>query len=714
MLALGRIHASSLRLFSMPAGLTPDARQAWLRPLLEPRSIAVIGASARPGRPGHDVLKAARLFNPAQAVFPVTPRYEEIDGLRCYEAIARLGQAVDLAVVAGSSERIEAHAREALEAGARSLVVFARAESAQIERIGRLAREWNVPVLGPNAIGYVNYVRGTVASWILPARAHREPGSIAFICQSGALYSYVNALDPRLRFSLTVHPGQEAVLGLADYMHYALSLPETKLIGLYLESLKDPSAFVAALARAREAGVPVVVMKPGRTQAARHSVETHAGRLAGSDAGFDAVFERYGVHRVDSLDELWTTLRVFSAGWQLKPGGLSVITDSGGQRSVLIDAASRLDIPLTTLTQATQAVLRQTLAPELETTNPIDIWAGEEDLVGHATACLDAVASDPGTAIAAVMTEFGSAETDGFPEGMGAAGLAVARASGTPVAAISFSTRHFATATILDLERGGLPCLDGLEVSLKAIRHLLDHRDVAADATPSSLPRVDIDAVRAAVGERRGADEAAALRVLAAAGVPVVRHAIVDSAAAAVSMAETIGYPVVLKTAEGVAHKTEARGVYLDLRSAREVEAAWQDLDRRLGPRALVARMAAKGIELAIGIVSDPMFGPLVVIAAGGTLVEVLDDKAVGLAPVSPDGARRLLRRLKVCRLLDGVRGASPADFDALADAISRLSCIGAALSGEIESIDVNPLIARADGCVAVDALIQYRNEDTP
>ena len=590
--------------------------------------------------------------------------------------------------------------------------MFARADSAVLARIGRLARDWNVPVLGPNAIGYVNYARGTVASWILPARAHRDPGAIAFICQSGALYSYVNALDPRLRFSLTVHPGQEAVLGLSDYMHYALSLPETKLIGLYLKSLKDPAAFITVLAQAQEARVPVIVMKPGRTDAARHSVETHAGRLAGSDAGFDAVFERYGVHRVNSLDELWTTLRVFSAGWQPGPGGLSVITNSGGQRSVLIDAAARLDVPLTMLTDATQATLRQTLAPELETANPIDIWAGEEDLVGHATACLDAVANDPGTAIAAVMTEFGSAETDGFPDGMGAAGLAVARKTGTPIAAISFSTRHFATATITAMERGGLPCLDGLEVSLKALRHLFDHRDAASATTLSSTPAVDISSVRAALGERREADEAGALRVLAAAGVPVVRHVVAGTAAAAVAVADAIGYPVVLKTAEGVAHKTEAGGVRLDLRSASEVEAAWQDVNERLGPSVLVSRMEPKGVELAIGIVRDPMFGALVVVAAGGTLVEVLDDKVVCLAPVSPEAAKRMLRRLKVFRLLQGVRGNPPADLEAVADAISRLSIIGAALAGDVESIDVNPLIARAGGCVAVDGLIQFDNKD--
>lgn len=692
-------------------------RSRWLRPLMEPRSVAVIGASGRPGRPGHEVVAGLGILGAPVAIYPVTPRYERIGDHRCCGSIRDLPEPVDLAVIASGRERIAAEAEEALAAGARSLFILGSAAGVEaggqplLGRLGDIARAASVPLLGPNSIGYVNYARRSLATWIPPAEACREAGRIALICQSGAIYACVNALDPRLKFSLTAQPGQEAALTLTDLMLYALSLPETAVLGLYIEAVRDPQRFREALAVAEAAGVPVVVLKPGRTGRARQAMATHSGRLAGEDAGMAAVFERHGVHRVDNLDELWTTLRLFACGWKLGPGGIAAITDSGGVRSMLIDEAAALGLELADLAPATRAALRRRLAPELEPDNPVDIWSGEENLVEHAASCLASVTADPAAAVGLVVTEFGTADVDGFASRMGDAALHAARDTGKPVAAVCYSTRQFFSAAIMAHERAGLPVLDGIGTSLRALRHLFRHRDRAAlrdPVAPMPLDRAALDPAwrRAAAG-----GEFEALALLDLAGIPAVPCRLAASGDEAVAAAAELGLPVALKTAMNHAHKTELGGVALGLATAEAVRAAYVDMAERLGPRVSVARMAPAGVEVVAGIVRDPDFGPLIMVGAGGTLVEILQDTAFALAPVTAEQAQRMIARLRLAALLRGVRGGPPADVPALALAVANLSRLGAAFADEIEGIDVNPLIVGPRGCVAVDALIRPRAE---
>jgi acyl-CoA synthetase (NDP forming) len=684
-----------------------------LSPLMCPRSIAVFGASARPGRPGHDLIAALGLLGSTPRVYPVTPRYEMILGYACMPDAAALPEAVDLAVIASGAARILSDCDAALGAGARALHVVGDLPPADCDKLKVMARSAGAVLLGPNSVGFVNYTQGTLSTWIAPPEGQRGAGGIALVLQSGALISYANEIDPRLRFSLAVQPGREAGATLSDMMSYSLDLPGTRVVGLYLETVADPDGFVAALARAEMRGVPVVALTPGRSQAAADAIATHARRLAGGTAALEAVFRRYGVVQVRTMDDFWTTLRLFSADLTLGPGGLALVTDSGAQRAMTLDAASAVGLPLARFTEATEAKLKTLLSSDLEPRNPLDIWSGEEDLPGHTEACLRAALEDQDTALALVLTDFGVPEADTFPTRMAEGALRVASGN-KPVVAASFATRHFFPARILDMEAKGIPVLDGLETSFAALAHLFARRDRLKWPTAPHLSTSERAATYEALAALRPADEASALAVLSAAGVSVAPAHVVYSREEAISTAAAFDGPVVLKTAEPILHKTEARGVHLDLREPEAVAAAYEDLAGRIGPRVLVAPMVRGGVELALGALVDPAFGPMVMVGAGGVAAEILADRRFALAPVSEEEALAMLAGLRLSPLLDPYRGRPGIDRAAAARAVAALSRLVAAFPDHVREIDVNPLITGPQGAVAVDAVILSNPLENP
>lgn len=686
-----------------------------LTPLFAPRSVAVFGASARPGRPGYDIIAAMEAFGSPPRLYPITPRYDHIMGIRCLPDASTLPEAVDLAVIASGPARIMSDAAAALQASAKALHVLGDLEKEECDALGRLAAEHGAVLLGPNSVGFVNFAQRSVSSWIVPPQGQRSAGGIALILQSGALFSYANAVDPRLSFSLTVQPGREAGVTLSDALIHALGMTETRVIGLYLETVSDGERFLEGLAEAQRRAVPVVVLAPGRSPRAAEAIATHARRLAGSTAGLEAVFRRYGVMATSTLDQFWCTLRLMSAGLEPGPGGICVVTDSGAQRAMTIDAATREGVPLASFSTETLARLQGLLAADLEPHNPLDIWGGEEDLTRHTADCLVAALDDPDSAIGLVLTEFGVPETDTFPTRMADGAIAAAHASGKPVLAANFSTRHFSPARMMRMEAAGVPVLDGLETSLSALGHLFCWRDRRSWPRQQPLSEAMRSLVESALNALRPADENAALDLLSMAGVPVVERRVVSSADEAEQAAAAFGVPVVLKSAAELLHKTEAEAVKLDLRDAASVREAYDDLAGRLGSRVLVAPMVGSGMELALGALVDPVFGPLVMVSAGGTNAEILVDRRFALAPVSQDEALAMIASLGISPLLDPYRGKPGISRQAIAAAVSTLSRLIAAFPDRISEIDVNPLIARPDGVTAVDAVILTRHaEDRP
>ncbi|SDR61694.1 Acyl-CoA synthetase (NDP forming) [Rhizobiales bacterium GAS113] len=686
-----------------------------LAPLLAPRSIAFVGASARPNTPGNDMMRMIRHGGFTGIVHAVNPNAGEIEGYPCVATLADLAGPPDLAVLSVRNERLEGALAAAIAAGARSAVIFASGllpedgDPALAWRLARMAQQAGIPVCGPNCMGFYNELDRV---WVcgFPSPRRPEPGSIAFIAHSGSVFGALAHNDPRLRFALAVSPGSEATATVADYIAYAVSRPEVKVVGLFLETARDPTGFARALELAAERGIPVVALKVGRTVAAAAAALTHTGALAGSDLAFAALFDRFGVIRVETLDELAATLLLLSAGRRIAPGGLVAIGDSGGERELIIDLADRAGVPFAAISETTRASLASRLEPGLEAANPLDAWGTGADFVPLFTDCLGDLLADPDAAIGVLNADI--RDNSYLHRGFADAALAAARASDKIVAVATNYTQVRHDELAAELTLAGVPVLDGTVNALAAVRGAFAHRDFQArPADPPPLPPIARASDREAAGAMlRGAsgalDEAVSLRLLEAWGVPTIPHILVASLGEARAAAAKLGYPVACKTAEpGILHKSDVGGVRLDLADDHALREAYGDLVLRLGPRALIASMAGRGVELSLGMIRDPQFGPIVTVGAGGTLVELLDDRRAALAPFGPATARRLLDGLKLRRLLDGYRGSRPVDMDRLAEIVARFSVLAAELGGLIAEIDVNPLIATEE-ILALDALI--------
>lgn len=686
-----------------------------LKPLLSPRSIAFVGASARLDTPGHDMMRGIRRGGFTGTVHAVNPNYRDIEGYPCVPSLAHLEAPPDLAVIAVRNERLEEALSDAIAAGARAAVIFASGVLADdVEpflstRLAAMARKAGMPICGGNCMGFYNEVDRV---WIcgFPSPREPSPGSIAVIAHSGSVFGALAHNDPRLRFALAVSPGQELTTTLADYLSYAVELPDVKVAGLFMETVRDPEGFRRALAKAADRDVPIVALKTGRTEASAKAAFTHTGALAGNDAAFDAFFDRYGVIRVDSLDELATTLLLLSTGRRAAPGGLVSIHDSGGEKELAIDLADRAGVPFAPLAPDTTARIAERLEPGLLAENPLDAWGTGRDFVTQFEACFHDLVEDPNAALGLLVADI----RDGsyLYEGLATAARGVAARTEKPVAVATNYTQVRHEKLALALTKAGVPVLDGTQNALVAVRGALAFRDFKA-RPPDPAPPAPVAGLawRHRLASGKPIDEASALDLLSDWGIAVPAHQIVTSESEANQAGKGIGFPVALKTAmPGIRHKTEVGGIRLSLKSADDVTLAYRDLAQRLGPRAVISAMAPPGVELSLGIFRDPQFGPVVVVGAGGVLVELLADRATALAPFGPLTARRMLDRLRIRRLLDGFRGAAAVDIDKLADIISRFSVLAAELSDLIVEMDVNPLICGSN-LVAVDALVRLAQE---
>ncbi len=683
--------------------------------MLDARSIAVVGASGRPGSFGEQLMVQLRTGGYGGEVFPVNPSYDEVMGRPCFDAIGDVPQPVDLAILGVANARLEEQLRAAAGAGARSAVIFSstyedpRPGVAPLrERLAAIARDAGMVICGSNGMGFLNVERGLRACGFLEP-ADLAPGGICFLTHSGSVFSAVLHNDRGLRFNLVVSPGIELTTTMADYLHHALTLDSTRVVGLFLESARDPSNFVDALRAAAERDVPVVALKIGRAEESRSLVEAHSGALAGEDAAYDAVFDAVGVHRVETLDEMADTLELFQAGRRARPGGLAAIHDSGGERAHLLDVAATVGVPFARISEATTHRLSKILEPGLPAVNPLDAWGTGNDSERIYVDCIRVLAADADAAAVAFVVDL---TTQDPPEG---GYVEVAKAMwpelGLPFAVLSNLGAAIDPNDVRSIRGAGVPVLEGTRTGLAALRHLFADRDFrarpAASAGMPVAPEVRARwRERLAGGERL--DEVDALALLSDYGIAVARSERATDFPGAIDAARRVGFPVAVKTAE-LDHKTEANGVRLGIADEDGVAAAYRDL-AELGPRVTVAAMAPPGVEVALGVVRDAQFGPLVLVAAGGTLVEVLRDRRLALPPVDDAGARRLLDGPSVGRLLRGVRGAPPADVDALARAVARLSVLARDLGDLVEAIDVNPVLAGPDGAVAVDALVIARS----
>lgn len=685
----------------------------YLQPLLAPRAVAFMGASPKADSPGNDMLRMINRADFKGAIYPLNPKYPEVEGFRCYASLKDLPETVDHVVLSVANARLEAAVDEAIAHGAKAATIFGSMylendrEPPLMRRIQAKAKQAGLQICGGNCMGFYNDEAGFWAVGFPSAREPR-PGHIAFICHSGSIFGAIAHNDPRFRFNICVSPGQEIATTAADYMDYALDLPSTRVIGLFIETVRDPRRFVQALEKAAKRGVPVVLLKVGRTEESARMALGHSGALTGDDAAYDALFRRYGVSRVDTVDELGTTMLLFSQGRKCGPGGLGAILDSGGECEMVTDLAHEAGVPFAKINDATKAKLAARLEYGLEARNPLDAWGTGLDFTGIFRDCIKALHDDPDTGVLVHFADLRSGYYvhQGFLE---AHRQLDGQMTKPQVVSTSYTQlRH--DKIVSEFDALGIPVLDGSIASLKSIRHMLAHRDFLArgPAQAATAPAGVKERWRKRLGEPRALDESEGLALFADYGVATIPHRIVDSAAAAEKAAGELGFPVVLKTAApGVLHKTDVDGVRLKLADAAEVRHAYADIAGRLGPRVLVAPMAEAGGEIMLGMSVDPQFGPVVVMGAGGILVEILKSVTHELAPFDAATARRAIERLApLKRLLAGARGRKPSDTAKLAELIARFSAMCADLGDLVAEIDANPVIAGPNGAMAVDAVV--------
>jgi len=689
--------------------------------MLEARSVAVVGASVREGSVGNQSLVELLEGGFEGPVYPVNPKYEEILGLRCYPAVSQIGSPVDLAILAVGNPLLEEQLRLAADAGARSAVIFASCYEAPrddapplADRLAAIARDAGMAVCGGNCMGFANLEKGVRALGFYEPKG-LQPGPIAFVSHSGSAFSALLHNDRGLSFNIAVSSGLEFAATAAQYIGYALSLESTKVIGLFLESIRDPIAFVDALRAADDRDVPVVALKVGKEALTRRMVTAHSGALAGEDGAYEALFEAHGVLRVESLDEMADALALLGSGRRAGPGGLASVHDSGGERALLVDSAAAVGVPLATISEGTTKRLTELLEHGLLPVNPLDFWGTGRDAHDVVTGCMRALLGDPDSA--ALVFSVDLTTEDQPDEGYIRMAEEVFPETTKPFAMLSNFASGIDRADAKRLEDAGIPVLEGTLTGLAAFRHLFDHREHRALPALTGTSPVDTktrERWETLLSTEGSFSEPAALGLLSDYGVPTIRSQITGSLEDALAAAGDIGYPVALKTAmPGIEHKSDVGGVRLGLAHAAAVARAYRDLADRLGPRVAVAAMAAPGIEIHLGIVRDEQFGPLVLVAAGGVLVEVLNDRRLALPPLDAARAMRLIDRLKIRPMLGGVRGQPPADLAALAEAVVALSWLAHDLGEHIEALDANPVIAGVDRCVAVDALVVPRRSWT-
>ncbi len=671
-----------------------------LHPLLNPASVSVVGASERPGSVGDLTLRQLISGGFSGPIYPVNPGYTELHGIASFPSSSDLPSPVDLTVLAVANHLLESEMEKAIASGTRAVTIFASCHGAASDgtplrsRLKNLADAAGVPVCGGNGMGFLNVEDSVrVCGFYQPPLM---PGGVAFISHSGSLFSAVLHNRRRMGFNLVVSSGLEINTTMDHYLDWVLDKASTRVVALFLETVRNPDRFRAALSKAEAVGVPVVALKVGTSPGAQAAVATHSEALAGETPTFDAVFAAHGVHKVLSPDELLDTVELFAAGRRATAAGLGAVHDSGGERALLFDTAHRVGVPLPTVAAETSSKLQQILDPGLEPANPVDAWGTGRNAEDVFAESLKALANDPSIGAVAFTVDLTPEEKP--DDAYSSAALTVHAATEKPVMLIANLSSAVDPVQSDVLRSSGIPVLEGTETALRAVGHLFDHyRRAALGPNPPRLSRPrDVPST--------DLDESESLELLEQYGVHTPRSQLVETVDGAVVAARTIGYPVVVKTAE-FAHKSDVGGVVLNVKDEAGLRAVVTDIQIRLGDKVVVASYVPDGLEIALGMYTDAQFGPICTVGAGGTLVEILDDHSSFVPPIGPQAAHGLLDRLRLRPILDGVRGGAPLDIEGLVNIVVRFSELAADSDGRLASIDVNPIIVGPTSVVAVDAL---------
>ena len=698
-----------------------DFRLDSLSALFAPRSIAVVGASSNPRKIGGIPIDYALRFGFGGALHAVNPVAAEVQGLRTHASLQAIGEPVDLAILAVPAAAVHDAIEDAITAQAGSVVLFSAGfaetggEGIQAQdRLRQRAREAGLRLVGPNCLGLMNIRRNTYATFAPVASAIRvKAGRIGLVSQSGAfgVYAYALAHARGVGFSTWVTTGNEAEVQLADCLAWLAQDDETEVIMAYMEGCRDGPRLRAALALAQARGKPVVMVKIGSTELGAQAAASHTAALAGDDAVYDAVLRRYGVMRARTVREFFDLAHSAAVAGRPRGRSIGLFTVSGGVGAMMADDAASQGLEVPPLSDAAQAQLLEWV-PFAAPRNPVDITAQ----VTNDMTLLERSAR--------VMLE-----DRHFDSWMGFMAASGAIDTSWPILrdlvnslGAAFPGTVLALSTLLTPER---------RAELEAMRCLVfedPSEGIRTLATLAGHPRPEgpsdngatspIEAIALPAG---ALSEPAALEMLARAGVPVVPHRVARNAGEAADAARALGGAVAVKVVSaGILHKSDVGGVALGIEGADAARAAFEKTQasaRTARPDAhlegsLVACMVRGGVECIAGVRRDPVFGPVIMFGLGGIHVETLRDISLRVLPLTREDALSMVRELRSFPILAGARGRPPADLDSIADALCALALFAQAAGDTLDSVEINPLIARPrkeGGCVAVDALIVGR-----
>jgi len=701
-----------------------------LRSFFYPRSVAIVGASNNPESIGGRPVKYLAGNGYQGKIYPVNPKYSEIAGFKCYPSVADIPGEVDLAIVAVSAQLLLASLAECGAKGVKNAVIFtsgfaeAGEEGKQLqERLGALAKNSGMRICGPNCFGTVNLPGQLVASFSpVFEQTGYKTGPVGLVSQSGALGHglFTMASEAGLGFSYVISSGNEVDLTVADYLGFMIEDPVTRVIMIYLEGWRDGAEFFNLAQQAFMQDKPILVLKVGRTDVGAKAAISHTASLTGSHAVYEALFRQTGVLIANDMSDLVDMAIAFVPGKIPTGNGLAVVTASGGAGILMADHAEDHGLVLPELSGLTREELLKIIPPFGSAMNPVDVTGQVLQDTTLFRRTMNILLTDPGIHMVTVML---STATGQLAQRLAADIAAVATSTKKPVAVTWSGAKGLAPEARQLLKDQGVPCYDTPGQTARALGALVRYGQFRRKKRGNAA--TDADIIRQTAVDTgwlqeipsRTLTERQSKKMLQSYGIPVTREDLVTTFEEAGDLAEKLGFPVCVKVeSKDIAHKTEARAIRLNLSTREEAEAAFLEVTanaRSFSPTAeikgaVVQEMVGKGIEVILGVNNDSPFGPMIMFGLGGIFVEILKDVSCRIAPLTREDAAEMISEIKGYPLLQGVRGGPPADMDALEDTLLKLSKLAVDLRGEIEELDINPLIVlpRGQGVKAADALV--------
>ena len=679
-----------------------------LTPLLEARSVAVIGASNREGNFGGDIIDNLVGAGFEGTIVAVHPSETSVRERPCVADVASLPDGIDCAIVALGAQHCERTVQAIADRGIPAAVVFADPnvgpgrDPGIEDRVAAIGHRAGLAMLGMNGMGFYSPHLGlAVSGYDVPSSL--RPGGIALISHSGTVFDTLTQ-SPRLAFSYAVSGGNESVITETDYLEFVLSDPTTRLVALYLETVRRPARFLNVLAQAQERSIPIVALKVGTSGKGRDFAQAHTGARAGRPEAYAAVFRRFGVHQVADLEEMANTLELLSTVDPQPGGAVSVVMDSGGERSMFCDLAEDLGLDLAEFSDETNRALSEALEDGKEPANPLDPFGSAHLVTQVFTDTFRILDHDADVDVVVVCADF-QREADYPLHYLDA--LDATRMS-TPVVGMINLPEAASPTSIERMRSMGIPVLYGTRSGIAALRHLVaptvpPWHPALVGRPPEPLIN---DWKRRIAGADGPLDELSAKRLLAAYGIRVPAGAKASSLQQATAIAAQLTFPVVVKTlAPEITDKSDVGGIIVGLNNEVALANAYRRMSEH-GPDVLVERMTAFDHELLVGVTTDDQFGPLVVLGMGGIHTEILADTSTGLAPLSVHEAANMVRGLRAAPILQGTGGGPSADIETIVDVILRLATIAADFVDEIAEVKIDPLAVREDSATALDALV--------